>query len=565
MNSKTKSIFSIFNKVISTRIFWPILVVTVAYFSFNSLIGPGYFPMHDDMQAFRLLQMDKCFHDGQIPCRWVPDAGYGYGYPQFIFYSPLPYYFMEIFHLLGFSFLASVKIGFIGSFVFSALSMFLFARALFGNLGGLVSAVFYIYAPYRASDVYSRGAVGEFWALVFLPLILWSIFNLVKKYRQRQAFIFFSLSLSGLLLTHNLTTIAFAPIALIWALLCLVYFRDKKAIKPLILSGLLGLGLSAFFTLPLVIEKPWVHLDSMISGYFNYLAHYVSIGQMFLRGHWGYGSSELGPHDDLSFSIGPTHWLILVLSVALLFSQKIYSKNKFIFFSSFFFTVTFLFSVFMAHSKSTFVWQALPFLAYFQFPWRFLTLSVLSTSILAGVPILLIKKHHLAPYFTAAIIFITVFFNSRLFRPSQILPITDADKFAPESWDHQATMSIYDYLPVSASQPPSQAALPQPRVISGNANFSHFTQGTNWQQGNFTVTSANATIQLQQFYYPGFSLTLDGQDQNFSYDNQLGLITFNTSSGPHEFRLQLNRTLDQIVGDYISLFSLIIIIVLCFL
>lgn len=51
--------------------------------AFRTLLKPGYFSMHDDMQAFRILQLDKCVADGQWPCRWVPDGGFGYGYPLF--------------------------------------------------------------------------------------------------------------------------------------------------------------------------------------------------------------------------------------------------------------------------------------------------------------------------------------------------------------------------------------------------------------------------------------------------------------------------------------------------
>src|SRR3989337_4439722 len=94
-----------------------LLILTIP--AISSLLKPGYFPMHDDMQAMRLLQMDKCIKDGQIPCRWVPDMGYGYGYPQFNYYAPLPYYVMETIHLLGFSYLDSVKAFFVLTVIIS--------------------------------------------------------------------------------------------------------------------------------------------------------------------------------------------------------------------------------------------------------------------------------------------------------------------------------------------------------------------------------------------------------------------------------------------------------------
>src|SRR3989338_4820418 len=96
-----------------------LLIVCLGTLTFTDLFHSGYFPMHDDMQAMRVHQMTKCFQDGQIPCRWVPDMGYGYGYPQFNYYPPLPYYFMTLIHLIGVPILTSVKIGFITTFVVS--------------------------------------------------------------------------------------------------------------------------------------------------------------------------------------------------------------------------------------------------------------------------------------------------------------------------------------------------------------------------------------------------------------------------------------------------------------
>ena len=193
---------------------WLLIAVVLSIFSFKSLIRSGYYPMHDDMQVIRLVEMDKCVHDGQIPCRWVPDLGYGYGYPLYNYYGPLSYYYMEIFHLVGFSFIDSIKIEIIATFIFSAIGMFLLGRSLWGNLGGVVASIFYVYAPYRASDVYSRGAVGE----------------LIKTSRIKYLLII-SFSLAALLTTHNITSLIFLPFVLVWSALLLAYFKKKDLIS----------------------------------------------------------------------------------------------------------------------------------------------------------------------------------------------------------------------------------------------------------------------------------------------------------------------------------------------
>src|SRR3990167_6120481 len=127
----------------------PLTIVLILVIpTFMALLRPGYFPMHDDISAMRLLEVDKCIKDGQIPCRWVPDMGFGYGYPQFNFYSPLPYYLMEGFHLGGLGFLDSVKAFFVMSIIVSAIGMYLLGKELWGRMGGLISALLYTFAGY---------------------------------------------------------------------------------------------------------------------------------------------------------------------------------------------------------------------------------------------------------------------------------------------------------------------------------------------------------------------------------------------------------------------------------
>ena len=109
--------------------------------TFYTLLRPGFFWMQDDLQAFRIHQLDKCIQDLQIPCRWEPDAGYQYGYPQFIYYPPSVYYLGEIFNLVGFQFIDAVKILFILGFIFSAITMFIFLRSLLGSWPALVGAI----------------------------------------------------------------------------------------------------------------------------------------------------------------------------------------------------------------------------------------------------------------------------------------------------------------------------------------------------------------------------------------------------------------------------------------
>ncbi len=507
--------------------------------------------MHDDMQAMRLLQLDKCLRDGQFPCRWVPDMGYGYGYPQFVYYSPLPYYVMELFHLSGLSFLDSVKAGFALSFILSGLAMFLLGKSLWGKLGGLVSAIFYVYAPYRASDAFSRGAVGEFWALVFLPLIFWSVHEYVKTEKSKYL-VFLALSYGSLLVTHNITSLAFTPFLALWSLFLLYLYKKWKLVLKLVPGGLWGIGLASFFLLPVIFEKKFAHTETMIMGYFNYLAHFVSLKQLFWSGHWGFGSSELGPNDDLSFSIGVLHWLFALVALVLFFIKE--RKEKIFKIASFLF-LTGLIAVFMAHQRSVFIWNRLPFLEYFQFPWRFLTIVTFSFSSLAGALIYFVKSEANKKTLAFFLIVLGIFFNSFYFNPREWYDLSDEEKFSGELWQKQLTISIFDYLPIFAKMPPSSEAPGLPLVVQGQAEILDYQKGSNWQKGKIKVFSENSKIQIPSYYFPGFKVWVNGRETEIDYNNDLGLIRITLSRGENEVMLKLTKTLPRKAGDFLTLFS----------
>mgnify|MGYP001544768283 CR=1 FL=1 len=125
--------------------FLPVVVLLGILASRTLLFQSGYFYMHDDLQIMRLLQMEKCFTDGQIPCRWVPDMGYGYGYPLFNFYPPLPYLIGQVFRWVGFDFATTVKLAFSLAIILSGVTMYYLGKEFYGRWGGLLSSAFYIF------------------------------------------------------------------------------------------------------------------------------------------------------------------------------------------------------------------------------------------------------------------------------------------------------------------------------------------------------------------------------------------------------------------------------------
>src|SRR3989344_7405737 len=158
-----------------------LIFLILLIFSIPSVIGLLHsgFPLTDDgnWMVIRLSSFYENLRDGQFPVRYLSRLNHGYGYPVSDFLYPGFLYIGSLIHILGFSFVNSVKIIFGLSLVFSAVFSFLWLRKLFDQFSSLVGALFYLYFPYHLYDVYKRGSIGEVLSLAVLPFVLWSIEN----------------------------------------------------------------------------------------------------------------------------------------------------------------------------------------------------------------------------------------------------------------------------------------------------------------------------------------------------------------------------------------------------
>lgn len=528
------------------------LVIFLAIFSASNLFRPGYFPMHDDMQAMRLLQMEKCIDDGQIPCRWVPDMGYGYGYPQFNFYGPFPYYISYLFRPFGLSALGSVKAGFVLANLVAGLGIFILARSLFGAAAGFLGALLYLYAPYRAVDFYVRGAFSELWALSLFPWIFLGIKQVAE--RKKYSEIWLALSLGALLTTHNISSLMIAPFAFAWAVALLYqnkrYF--KSAFLRLSLSGIWGVFLSSYYLLPVWFEKQYVHTETLLMGYFDYHRHFVSISQLLFNTFWGYGTSELGVYDGMALSIGILIWSLAFVSALLLLVSQKYKKYVFVIL---FLTSGFI-SLFMAHSRSVIFWDSLPLMAYFQFPWRFLAPATFFLSLAASS---LTIHFRAKKYLLLVLASLTLIFYANYHKPQRWIEINDEQKFSGENWRLQQTISIYDYLPIYAQRPPSERAPNTLIPIEGEILVNQKSAGTDWLRYEVKIISESAVFQIPQFYFPGWKVFANSTSKPISYNNKLGLMQFQLERGDHIIEAKLLDTSIRKLGNILSLVGLVFV------
>jgi len=521
-----------------------------------------YFNMHDDLQMMRQLELEKCFKDGQVPCRWVPDMGYGFGLPLYNYYPQLPYLFGEIFRLASFPFNDVAKLTFALGIIASGVAIYLLVKEFFGPLGAVLSAVYYMWAPYHAVDVYVRGAMNESWAFVWFPLILWASYKLIKESKVNYL-LALSVSIAGLLLTHNLMVMIFAPVGMLWVIGWVVVTKNFKSIQKLLISGLLAIGLSATFTLPAIFEQKFVHIETLVSDYFAYTGHFTSLNQLFFSRFWGDGPSVFGTNDGLAFPIGQVHWILVsvaavLLGLKIIKSRKLAPLDMIIIFGLLVGTG----AAFMTHERATFIWLLIPVLKFVQFPWRFLTLNVLGYSLVVGSLFYLLKRFSFFKSTKVQIVILfllsltVIAFNWSYFRPVHSGPLTDEEKLSGEAWRLQTQAGIRDYLPISAKDDPEFAQGRLAEIYKGNGEILETSQGTNWASLKVNFPKDDGTLRVNIFDYPNWKAFVDEKELEVYVDQkeEFGRIYIDIPKGEHNISLKL---FDTPLRKYSNIVSLI--------
>jgi len=520
--------------------YYLLLIVCLSFFAIRPLFHIGFFPVHDDTQVARVAQMAQAIRDGQFPVRWVADLGYGYGYPIFNFYAPLAYYVGAFFSLLGFSALTAAKIMFGMGIILAGVSMYFLAKKFWGQWGGLVAALFYIYLPYHAVQIFVRGSVGELWAYAFLPLVFLGV------YRRRV--LLTAISLAAVILSHNLTALMLIPFLLLVLLALLIFSKNKK--QFLILNSkflILAVALAAFYWLPALVEMKFTQVFGQLGGGADWRDHFVFIGQLWTS-LWGFGGSAPGQLDGMSFVIGKLH--LLTMAGSLLAVKR--SRQRGIWLVG---LALFLLAVFLMVGISQPLWQAIPVMAFIQYPWRFLVFAGLTASFLAGA-IAFAFDTPIRIAVTVMLLVLVVVFNQKYFQPQKYI---SPDYLGDIEW---TTSRISDeYLPQDFPAPQSkeEVAWQKVKILSGQTEISNAIFKSHRYQ--FTANArTDSEILVNTAYFPGWRVWLDGDEIQPEID--AGKIKLVLGPGEHQVKLKFTNTPIRTIANIISLAGLIILIFL---
>ena len=525
------------------------IIVLISFIPLLDLFHPGLPITHDgEDHVIRIANFYQNLVEGNIIPRWSQDLNYGFGHPVLIFFYPFPYYAASAFHILGFSFIDSTKFFFGITYILSGIFMFLFVRKLYGETAGISSSILYLLAPYRFVDLYVRGAIGEHAAFLFLPLILYFFIKLSKCLRFG-SFVGASLSIAGLILTHNAVSLMFLPfIVLYGGYLVLVSKIKKPLIFTMICIMLIGFGTSAFFWVPAVFEAKYTLRDIVTSG--EYSTRFIKDVGSLIYGHWNYGGSG-----EFTVEIGIVHLLSsLSLLAVLIFFPKKNKPVKLIAISLLLYSFV---ALFLMLPMSSFIWQKFIILQSFQFPWRFLSVIVFTTSFLGGVFIYIILRRYRV--FALVFLGIALFLINKDYWHAKGYLVENDDYFTGVK--RTTTNDTGESSPIWSVRFMEHKPKAHIEVIEGMAAVSTTKRTSTYHAYRLTAVE-KSRIRENTLYFPGWEVFVDGKkkDVEFQDPQNRGLMTFIVEKGDHTVDVRFRETKLRMFANFISLVSVVSVI-----
>ncbi len=184
---------------------------------------------------------------GHLYPRWLPEMSEGAGSPAFYFYAPLPFYLAAPAHLIVSPRMAVVFAYWL-MLALSGLSFHLLARAFVGTVPALAASLIYMAMPYHLlADIWTRAAIGEQAAFIFVPLCLLCAYRL----HQSAGYTFgLAASFAGLLLSHLPSALAFSPFLVGFCLWTAWRANSMWVVLRAFSAATLAGGLAAAYLLP---------------------------------------------------------------------------------------------------------------------------------------------------------------------------------------------------------------------------------------------------------------------------------------------------------------------------
>lgn len=549
-------------KLFEKDFFWLSAIILFSLLAIFPLFKGGFYPFHDEPHIANLYEMIRALSSGQIPPRWAPDFSFNYGHPFFIFYYPLPFYLGAFFYFVfGLSLIWSLKLVFLFSLPLSGIAFYYLMKKFFKQTTACAGAVIYMFTPYRAVDLYVRGAVGELWSFVFMPMVLLTLLALAER-RTLKNILYSGSALAGLVLSHNITPVIFLPFALLFVGTFVLRNKDNKVASCLaVFSGLLaGLAMSAYYWLPLFIEKKYLQTGTP----FNVIDHFPFIRQLILPS-WGYGASVWGPGDGMSFQIGLVNLAVIVTAIFVCIKKDLVKGRKLLLIST---LICFFVTVILMNIRSYFLWKILPLGDYIQFPWRLLIITTFFSSFFVGFTEKITVRKSVA-FLPLGFAFFSIILTWNYFKPEKTLNVNDDyylkrffanvnsdGKTGDFSWQYLNFSE--DYLPLTVWTSRRPMSLPENKLVVPGGEIT--LQELSAVKYLARIQTAKPQVALfNSYYFPGWKVWIDEKEVITAPDQPYGNISFLIPTGEHNIVIKFVRTPVRLFSEIISFSSLLIL------
>lgn len=448
----------------------------------------------------RLCNLADGLAAGQFPVRIGGFSYNGYGAITSVFYPDIFLYGPALLMNGGASLQYAVNVFFIAVNAASAWAMYAAAKRMFGDAWAAVCAsVLYTLSIYRVSDVFTRYAFGEMTAMVFLPLFILGLYEVVLGDRRR--WVLLGVSAACIALSHMLSTLICALAAAGMCVLFIVKLVRERRLTSILKAAVLALALCAFQLVPFVMYSMQGIGAQELAKDPAFFA--LSPAQLFLLGA---GELSLDPRDTTLATFALEIGLPLLMGAALALygaatAEKRDSKN------SLAVLLTAAGAAFAFMATTLFPWSHVRVLTrglsdYLQFPWRFLMMTAVLLALAGGYGCARFARGH-GEQMAAAVLAVAALCA---------LPTLTDEARNPEYIAFGETVSP-NLQYTEYTLPGTQTAITlDPRVqVDGDAAV------TDYRKESTTITAqvdaqTDAVLTLPLFGYDGYRAQVNGQE-----------------------------------------------------
>lgn len=228
--------------------------------------------------------LSKAYDQGCFLSRIYEIISLDYGYGTGLFYSMIPsgmaVLLMKWFNMSGF---AAICFEITLVLFIAGIITYLFLNRVFKDKkAAIILSCLYIFFPYVFVNIYTRFAFSEILIIPIIPIIMWSIYELVHKQNYTLFVPLFIVGFSLSIMIHLSLTFYFFLFALIYLAINYKKVLNKKSIIFVLLSSVCVLLISASFYLPMFVNYGEITLNNMAgTGKSLYLTT-VAVGSLYL-------------------------------------------------------------------------------------------------------------------------------------------------------------------------------------------------------------------------------------------------------------------------------------------